>query len=710
MQRDHRRPVLPIDRPSDAPTMEISVNPSRLGRLIVRPLVVGSAALVAASAATVIVPATATASAATGPPLSVFAGTGTVGAPTPGPATSSALDIPNGVAFDPSGDVYIADSGNNEVDKVTPSGTLSVFAGTGTAGAPTPGPATSSSLDGPGGVAVDPSGDVYIGDSGNNEVEKVTPSGTLSIFAGRGIAGAPTPGPATSSSLDSLNQIAVDPSGDVYIADSGNDVVEKVTSSGRLSIFAGRGTAGTPTPGPATSSALNYPGGVTVGPSGDVFIADFGNDVVEKVTPSGTLSIFAGKGSSGAPPPGPATSSALGGPAFVAADSSGTVYIADYGADVVERVTPTGTLSIFAGRGTAGTPTPGAATSSALDEPVGVAVDPSGDVYIGDSSNNVVEKVTLPVPTMPTIGNLPSSGTVGDSFTPMVVTSGDGATWVTSDTSAVCSVTGTTVSFVGAGACTLTAQVGVGAIFGAASGVPQAVSVTVPEVVAQCTGGYWIATADGTVHPFGSAADYGSLARSGITPEEPVVGIAATPDCKGFWLVAADGGLFAFGDAGFFGSMGGRHLDQPVVGMAGTPQGGYYEVAADGGLFAFGPGAAFHGSMGGQRLHGTVVGMAVDPTGGYYEVAADGGVFSFGAPFHGSTGCLDLARPIVAIVVSEDTTAVGGSTACGSAGTQAPGGYQLAAGDGGVFSFGDTDFAGSLGGEGANDVVGMADA
>ena len=133
--------------------------------------------------------------------LSIFAGTGIAGTPTAGPATSSNLDSPFGVAVDGAGNVYIADANNMVIEKVTPDGTLSVIAGTGTAGAPTAGPATASNLNRPTGVAVDGAGNVYIADFNNNRVEKVTPGGTLTIIAGTGTWGSPTPGPATSSML-----------------------------------------------------------------------------------------------------------------------------------------------------------------------------------------------------------------------------------------------------------------------------------------------------------------------------------------------------------------------------------------------------------------------------------------------------------------------------------------------------------------------------
>jgi hypothetical protein len=265
-------------------------------------------------------------------------------------------------------------------------------------------------------------------------------------------------------------------------------------------------------------------------------------------------------------------------------------------------------------------------------------------------------------------------------------------------------------------------------------------------------GGYWLAAADGAVYSCGDAPYHKSLANMGITPSKPIVDIAATPDGGGYWEVASDGGIFSFGDAVFYGSMGGKPLNEPIVGLASTQDGkgyyeaasdggifsfgdavfygsmggkpldapivaiattpdghGYYEVASDGGIFSFGD-ARFEGSMGGKPLNRPVVGIAVTASGGYYEVASDGGVFSFGAPFHGSTGCLNLDRPITSLAISPNSTTVGTGTACGFTAPQAPGGYQFVADDGGVFSFGNAPFAGSLGGKGITDIVGMANA
>jgi hypothetical protein len=204
--------------------------------------------------------------------------------------------------------------------------------------------------------------------------------------------------------------------------------------------------------------------------------------------------------------------------------------------------------------------------------------------------------------------------------------------------------------------------------------------------------GYLQATAQGDVLASGRARLYGTLMDRTIN--EPVVGLAGTPTANGYLEVASDGGVFAFGDAGFHGSMGGSHLNQPIVGIAGTADGGgYWMVASDGGVFAFGD-AGFHGSMGGSHLNQPIVGIAgTADRGGYWMVASDGGVFAFGdAGFHGSMGGSHLNQPIVGI-----------------AGTADGGGYWMVAADGGIFAFGDAGFHGSMGGTPlAGTITGMA--
>ena len=219
--------------------------------------------------------------------LTVFAGNGSFALPRPGPATKSPLAGPTGVALDGHGDLFIADHANNMVEEVTPAGKLSVIAGTGKPGRPTPGPAIKSALNAPSGVALDLHGDLYIADSNNNVVEEVTPAGRLSVVVGNGHVGPPTPGPASKSGLDDPSGVALDTHGNLFVADYNNNVVVKVSPAGKLTVVAGNGHGGPPTPGPATKSNLNNPSGVALDARGDLFIADSNNNVVEEVTPAG---------------------------------------------------------------------------------------------------------------------------------------------------------------------------------------------------------------------------------------------------------------------------------------------------------------------------------------------------------------------------------------------------------------------------------------
>jgi hypothetical protein len=203
--------------------------------------------------------------------------------------------------------------------------------------------------------------------------------------------------------------------------------------------------------------------------------------------------------------------------------------------------------------------------------------------------------------------------------------------------------------------------------------------------------GYWLVARDGGIFSFGSARFFGSTGN--IRLNQPIVGMAGTPGGQGYWFVAADGGIFSYGDARFYGSLGGKRLNKPIVGMASTPTGrGYWLVASDGGIFAFGD-AGFYGSTGAIRLNQPIVGMASTPSGrGYWLVAGDGGIFAFGdAGFYGSTGAIKLNKPITGMSSSPTGR-----------------GYWFVASDGGIFSFGDVRFYGSGASfVGAAPVVGM---
>jgi len=336
----------------------------------------------------------------TGGVISTVAGNGTGGfGGDGGLATSAQLNAPSDVAVSAAGNLFIADRNNNRIRKVTPGGVISTVAGTGAQGfSADGGPAISTELNAPLGVAADTAGNLFIADYGNNRVRKVTLSGVINTVAGNGIRGfSGDGGPATSAQLNAPLGVAVDTAGNLFIADYGDNRVRKVTSSGVISTVAGneiRGFSGDG--GPATSARLSYPYGVAVDTAGNLFIADTYNHCVRKVTPGGVISTVAGNGTQGySGDGGPAKAAQLRIPQGVAVDTADILFIADTGNNRVRKVTPDGVISTVAGNGTHGfSGNGGPATSAQLNYPNGIAVDSAHNLFIADRNNNRIRKVT----------------------------------------------------------------------------------------------------------------------------------------------------------------------------------------------------------------------------------------------------------------------------------------------------------------------------
>ena len=219
-----------------------------------------------------------------------------------GAATAAALMNPGGVAVDAAGTLYIADTDNNRIRKVTTAGVITTVAGNGLAGAGGDGgQAVFASLHSPHGVAVDAAGNLYIADTDNNRIRKVTPAGIITTVAGTGISGhSGDGGPATAARLNYPVGVAVDAAGNLYIADTGNSRIRKVTPAGVITTLAGTGIGGySGDGGPATAAQLKYPFGVAVDAAGNLYIADSGNNSIRKVTPAGIITTVAGNGTAG---------------------------------------------------------------------------------------------------------------------------------------------------------------------------------------------------------------------------------------------------------------------------------------------------------------------------------------------------------------------------------------------------------------------------
>lgn len=321
-----------------------------------------------------------------------------------GLATSAKLSFPMGLTFDLSGNLFIADYGNNAIRKIDLSGIITTIAGTGAIGySGNGGLATLAKLHYPSGVACDNLGNIYIGDYANNVVRVVNAAGIINNYAGNAIANyGGDGGPATSANLSLPWGLALDASRNLYIADAKNNVIRKVDTLGIITTFAGNGFAANSGSGgydgdggPATSAKMFLPTGIAVHSSGKAYIVDSKNSIIRRVSSLGIISTFAGSCTYGYSLDGiPATTSWLNSPAAVAVDASGNTYIADKDNNRIRKINTSGLISTYAGTGTSGfSGDGGPATSAELNTPWGIALDALGNMYIADANNNRIRKI-----------------------------------------------------------------------------------------------------------------------------------------------------------------------------------------------------------------------------------------------------------------------------------------------------------------------------
>ena len=355
--------------------------------------------------------------------ISTIAGTGGWGyRGDGGPATQAEFRYPQGVAVDGAGNLYIADEGNHRVRKIEAvTGTISTIAGTGEWGySGDGGPAIEAQLRYPSAVTVDGAGSFYIADSGNNRIRKVSAfTGTINTIAGTGEWGySGEGGPAIEAQLGYPQAVAVDHVGNLYIADFHNNRIRKMdAATGTISTIAGTGEWGySGDGGPATQAQLGYPEGVAVDGVGNLYISDSRNNRIRKVSAfTGTISTIAGTGEWGySGDGGPATQAQLGYPEGVAVDGVGNLYIAA-GRRVRKVDATTGTISTIAGTGEWGySGDGGPATQAQLRYPSGLTVDGAGNLYIADGSNYRIRKVDVCTGTINTIAGTGEQGYGGD--------------------------------------------------------------------------------------------------------------------------------------------------------------------------------------------------------------------------------------------------------------------------------------------------------
>jgi len=323
--------------------------------------------------------------------VTTLAGTAGVSGSAEGTGSAARFNHPWGVAVDGAGTVYVADESNHTIRAITSARVVTTLAGTAGANGSTDGAGSAARFSSPEGVAVDGGGTVYVGDTGNNTIRRITPGGVVTTLAG-------TPGGAdgtgSAARFAAPDGVAVDDAGTVYVADTSNSTIRKITTAGVVTTLAGAVGQPGSTDGIGSAARFNNPQGVAVDSAGTVYVADTSNSTIRKVTSAGAVTTLAGTAGQTGSADGTGSAARFRGPSGVAVDAAGTVYVADRGNYTIRKITPTGEVTTLAGLAGQGGISDGTGSEARFGLASGIAADTAGTVYVADTTSHTIRQIT----------------------------------------------------------------------------------------------------------------------------------------------------------------------------------------------------------------------------------------------------------------------------------------------------------------------------
>ena len=312
---------------------------------------------------------------------------------TDGTGSIARFNSPLGIATDSAGNVYVADSINHTIRKITPAGVVSTFAGAASSSGSSDGSSLSARFFQPSGIATDSSDNVYVADTFNHMIRKITPSGVVTTVAGTAGQPGPNDGTRTVARFYYPRSMAVDSSGNVFVADEPSHTIRRITTDGQVTTLAGMYLHPGSNDGTSESSRFNRPWGLAADQNNNIYVADSENCVIRKIMPNLSVSTFAGTSTTGSID-GDGITARFFGPFGIATDSTGNVYVADTYNNTIRKITPVGTVTTLAGAAGMWGQTDGPGSIARFSYPFGVATDSTGNVYVADTYNNTIRKIT----------------------------------------------------------------------------------------------------------------------------------------------------------------------------------------------------------------------------------------------------------------------------------------------------------------------------
>jgi len=302
---------------------------------------------------------------------------------------SASYSNPSGIAIDVQGNIFIADAGTHKIRKISTDGMVTTFAGSGFAGS-ADGKGNAASFNTPRGIAIDAQGNVFVADTYNQKIRKISKEGDVTTLAGSGSSGKSL-GIGAAASFYNPTGVAVDTSGNVYVADKSNHRICKINSAGNVTTLAGNGLAGS-SDGKGLNAYFYQPSGVTVDVRGNVYVADYGNNKIRKITPDSIVTTIAGQDYSGQTD-GIGSNASFYYPIALSLDSIGNLYVVESSYGKVRKITPSGEVTSYAGQSWNFGFLDGISTNALFNMPSGIALDKAGIVYVADYGNNRIRKI-----------------------------------------------------------------------------------------------------------------------------------------------------------------------------------------------------------------------------------------------------------------------------------------------------------------------------
>ena len=322
-----------------------------------------------------------------------------------GTGSAARFNAPNQVAVDSSGNTYVADTNNNTIRKITPSGVVTTFAGAPGPGGSVDGTGAAARFNFPAGVAVDSNGNIYVADAINQTIRKITPSGVVSTFAGSAGSIGSANGTGSAARFHEPFGVATDSSGNVYVADTFNNTIRKITPGAVVTTLAGSAGNSGSTDGTGSNARFNSPYGLTVDSGGNVFVADTNNHTIRKVTSAGAVTTFAGSAGNSGTANGTLINARFASPEGITIDTNNNLYVADTGNSTI-RMIGGGVVTTLAGSPGSTGGSDGTGSAAQFNFPVGVAAGTSGNVLVGDRDNNCIRKIATASAAVTTLAGL----------------------------------------------------------------------------------------------------------------------------------------------------------------------------------------------------------------------------------------------------------------------------------------------------------------